>query len=58
MSNLVKLLLVLTFGLTLACTSSKPISSNKFEGFSEIEKGEVATMSWDFANAEKVKVES
>jgi outer membrane protein OmpA-like peptidoglycan-associated protein len=57
-SNLVKLLLVLTFGLTLACTSSKPISSNKFEGFSEIEKGEVATMSWDFANAEKVKVES
>lgn len=49
---------MLTFGLTIACTSSKPISSNKFEGYSEIKKGEVATMSWDFANAEKVKVES
>ena len=58
MSYLVKLLLVLTLGLSIACTSSKPISSNKFEGYSEIQKGEIATMKWDFANAEKVKVES
>jgi len=40
-----------------ACTSSKPISSNKFKGYSKISQGEIATMEWDFANATNVKVD-
>lgn len=40
-----------------ACTSSKPISSNKFKGYSQISQGEIATMEWDFANATNVKVD-
>lgn len=48
------LLLTLVF---FACTSSKPITSVKFEGYSKIKQGEIATMSWDFANAKAVKVD-
>ena len=50
-------LLLLTASMFFACTSSKPISSNKFEGYSQISQGEIATMKWDFANATNVKVD-
>lgn len=52
-----KLSLLISVTILFSCTSSKPISSNKFEGYSEIERGDFAVMSWDFENAKEVKVE-
>jgi outer membrane protein OmpA-like peptidoglycan-associated protein len=49
--------LILLASVFYACTSSKPISSNKFKGYSKISQGEIATMEWDFANATNVKVD-
>lgn len=50
-------MLILLASVFYACTSSKPISSNKFKGYSKISQGEIATMEWDFANATNVKVD-
>lgn len=56
--NKIRNTLLLLLGTVLfACTSSKPISTNKFEGHSRIKDGEIATMKWDFANAKHVKVD-
>jgi hypothetical protein len=42
--------------LILSC-SSNPIMTNNFTGFQEITKGENATLKWDFAYADRVKIE-
>ena len=55
--KIIRIVLLLTASMFFACTSSKPISSNKFEGYSQISQGEIATMKWDFANATNVKVD-
>lgn len=56
--NIIRIIvLILLASVFYACTSSKPISSNKFKGYSKISQGEIATMEWDFANATNVKVD-
>ncbi len=56
--NIIRIIvLLLLASVFYACTSSKPISSNKFKGYSQISQGEIATMEWDFANATNVKVD-
>jgi len=56
--NIIRIIvLILLASAFYACTSSKPISSNKFKGYSQISQGEIATMEWDFANATNVKVD-
>lgn len=57
MNTIRNTLLLLSSVVLFACTSSKPISTNKFEGHSRIVEGEIATMKWDFANAKNVKVD-
>lgn len=56
--NIIRIIvLLLLASVFYACTSSKPISSNKFKGYSQISQGEIATMEWDFANATNVRVD-
>ena len=56
--NIIRIIvLILLASAFYACTSSKPISSNKFKGYSQISQGEIATLEWDFANATNVKVD-
>lgn len=51
-------LIILFITLTLlSCTSSKPISSIDFKGVSNIKKGEIAQLNWNFKNANAVKVD-
>lgn len=58
MNRLKLIILLFSTYFLVACTSSKPISSNKFKGYSKIVQGDIATLEWDFANANKVKVDS
>lgn len=56
--NIIRIIVLLLLASAFySCTSSKPISSNKFKGYSQISQGEIATMEWDFANATNVKVD-
>lgn len=56
--NIIRIIVIILLASAFyACTSSKPISSNKFKGYSQISQGEIATMEWDFANATNVKVD-
>jgi outer membrane protein OmpA-like peptidoglycan-associated protein len=50
------ILLIFAAALILYSCSVKPIEQNKFTGYSQIERGESAKLSWDFNNAEKVNI--
>lgn len=49
------LILLLLF-ITISCARG-PVKESKFQGYSEIYKGQEANISWEFENADKVRVE-